>query len=476
MSIGSILNMARSGMNAQQLAVQVASQNISNAQTAGYSKQTVVLTSALPTVFPYGSVGTGVDVETISRARDAMLDAQYRQDAAGQSYADTKSSALTQIQSVFGEPSDNGLSASLDAFWSAWDNLSTNPTDSAAKSVVRETGANLASTFNRVASQIDDLDQSNREAMNADVAQVNSLSSQIATYNTQISGAESGGNSANDLRDARDKLVDQITSLTGGQVVQRSNGNVAVYVAGRLIVDGASSNPLQMNDGQPPTVSYSGSASPLAGMGGSLGAKIDLSTTSIPNILNRLDALAGSVVTNVNAVHSTGQTFTGNPPVAAAAGNFFDVTTPPPAGGDPLLTARNMRLSSTLTDASKVAAAGATATGPGNNDAATALAGLRNASVAIKSPSGVTVDTNQLSGFYDQLVGDIATSTQQASDDSTVQATLTSNADTRRQSVSGVSTDEELIDIIQHQHSYQAAARLVTVVDDMAQTLIDLGR
>jgi flagellar hook-associated protein 1 len=101
---------------------------------------------------------------------------------------------------------------------------------------------------------------------------------------------------------------------------------------------------------------------------------------------------------------------------------------------------------------------------------------LRNASVAIKSPSGVTVDTNQLSGFYDQLVGDIATSTQQASDDSTVQATLTSNADTRRQSVSGVSTDEELIDIIQHQHSYQAAARLVTVVDDMAQTLIDLGR
>ena len=122
MSIGSILNSARSGMAAQQLAVQVASQNIANADTEGYSRQRVDLATSLSVAFPYGTIGTGVTVQNISRARDAMLDAQYRQDSGGQANAETMSATLGQIQQVFSEPSDSGLSASLDAFWSAvWD-------------------------------------------------------------------------------------------------------------------------------------------------------------------------------------------------------------------------------------------------------------------------------------------------------------------------------------------------------------------
>ena len=373
MSIGSILNMARSGMNAQQLAIQVTSQNISNADTQGYSKQRVELATTLPTVFPYGSVGTGVDVKTITRARDAMLDASYRSNTAAKSQSQTTATALTQIQSIFGEPSDNGLGASLDAFWSSWDNLANDPTNSAAKSAVLEAGTGLATTLNGIAKQIDQIDQNNRESMNADVNQANSVAQQIASYNKQIVAAEAGGQPANDLRDARDNLLDQFSDLVGGQVVQRANGSVGVYVAGRLVVDAATAKPLQMNDGQPPYVSFAGSTEALAGISGQLGGAIDLSTKQIPSVMTKLDALAKGVVQSVNAIHSTGTTFTGNPPVAGAATNFFQVTNPPPAGVDPYLTARGMTVA--LTNASQVAASGAGATGPGDNATANELVG-----------------------------------------------------------------------------------------------------
>jgi len=473
MSIGSILNTAREAMAAQQIAVKVTSQNIANATTEGYSKQRVELQAALPTVFPFGSVGTGVAVAGITRARDALLDAAYRTDAAGAAAADASSTTLSQIQSVFGEPSDTGLSASLDAFWSAWSDLSSDPTNSSAKSVVRQAGANLASTLNRFASQLDQLDQFNREGLNSDVGQVNTLTKQIAELNNRIVSAESNNQTANDLRDQRDLLLDKITKITGGQVVEHANGSVAVFAGGRMLVDDTTVKQLEVYDGQPPTINYAGTTTAIAGIGGTLGARLDVSATQIPMVMSKLDALTQNLVQSVNAIHSTGTTFSGNPPVAGAAGNFFDVTNPPPAGTDPRLTARGIRLAPTLAGADDVAAAGAGATGPGNNDAALALANLRTTAMSLTSLAGSTTAT--LNDFFNETVGGVGTAVQQAQDESTVQSTLASNADNRRSAVSGVSTDEELISVIEHQHAYQAAARLVSVVDDMTKTLVNLG-
>lgn len=475
MSIGSILNMARSGLNVQQVAIQVASQNIANAQTDGYSKQRVEMATTMSTVFPFGTIGTGVEIKTISRARDALLDTTYRSDAAGQTGAQTTTDALSQMQGIFGEPSDNGLSATIDAFWGAWNDLANDPTSGAAKSAVRAAGGNVASMLNRFAKQLDQLDQTNRESMNADVGQVNSLTKQIGQLNVQIVAAESNGNPAGDLRDARDRLLDQVTSLTGGQVIERSNGGVAVYVGGRMLVDGAMVKTIEMQDGQPPRLTFTGGSPQLDGIGGGIGAKMDISANRIPAVMAQLDSLAKGIVTSVNAVHSAGKIYTGTPPVASAAGNFFQVTTPPP-GTDPYLTARGMSLDSTLTSGDQVSAAGATATGPGNNDTATALSAMRDSMVSFTDASGAPLSTTTIGGFFGSTVGDLATSAKYAEDDATVQSTLASNAQTRRMSVSGVSTDEELIDVIQHQHAYQAAARLVSVVDEMTQTLVDLGR
>jgi flagellar hook-associated protein 1 FlgK len=382
---------------------------------------------------------------------------------------------MTQVQSILGEPSDTGLGASLDAFWGAWSNLSSNPTDSSSKSVVIETGQNVANTLNRFAAQLDTLDQNNRESMNTDVSKVNELIGTVAKYNDQIVAAEANGTTANDLRDARDNTLDQLSQVVGGQIIEHSNGSVAVYANGRMLVDGTTVKPIQLNNDQPPTVSYAGTTLPITGLGGTLGAEIEVSQTEIPNVMGQLDSLAKGIVQTVNSIHSAGTVFSGSPPVGSPAGNFFDTTASPPAGGDPLLTARGIRVLSTLTP-DGVAASGAAAIGPGDNTAALALGALQTNTVAFTSASGSPLATASFGNFYNSTVGMVATSVQQAQDDSTVQGTLASNADTQRQSVSGVSTDEELVSLIEHQHAYQAAARLVTVVSDMADTLVNLGK
>jgi flagellar hook-associated protein 1 FlgK len=472
MSIGSILNTARNAMNVHQTAIQIASQNVSNVETPGYSRQRAELTASTPQVFPYGSVGTGVTIATVSRARDAVLDTTYRDHAGASAGADTTNQALSQIQTIFNEPSDTGLSSALDKFWSAWSDLASNPTNSAAKSVVVESGRTVAATLNQFASQLDQLDQNNREAMNADVGQVNAISKQIADLNVQIVSAESGNQPANDLRDKRDLLLDKLSQLTGGEAVERSNGGVAYYLGGRMLVDGAVQNDIVMNDGQPPTVGFRGAAPVIDSIGGSLGAAIDVSASQIPTVMTKLDALAKGLVQTVNGIHSTGTVYSGTPPVGASAGNFFAVATPASAS-DPLLTARGIRLDPTLTSATVAAS---NATGPGDNSVALALSQLNTSKVTFTDASGNTLGTSSMTGFFTDTVGAVATAAQHAEDVSTAEQTLASNADTRRQSVSGVSTDEELISIIQHQQAYQAAARIVSVVNDMTDTLVNLGR
>jgi flagellar hook-associated protein 1 FlgK len=466
MSIGSILNSARQGMRAQQTAVQIASNNIANAQTVGYSRQRVDLQAALPTRFSFGTVGTGVEITGISRSRDTLLDMAYRSDSQAATYASTRSSTLTQVQNVFNEPSDTGLSASLDAFWSAWSDLANDPTNTSAKSMVRQAGNTVASTLNRFASQLDQIDQFNREGMNADVNSANKIARSIADLNTRIISAETGNQTANDLRDQRDVLLDTLSDLVGGQVVEHADGAVAYYVGGRMLIDHDDVKPMTMNDNYPPTVTMPQNASPISGIGGSLGARLEVSTTDVPLMLSKLDGIAAGLIQQVNAIHSTGTTYSGNPPVGAAAGNFFDATTP--------ATARAIRLDATMTSGSAVAAAGPGNPGPGNNAVAAALTALRSTAVSLTDSTGTTTAT--FGDFFNETVGTVATAVKDASDEATVQQTLASNSETRRQAVSGVSTDEELISVIEHQHAYQAAARLVTVVDEMMATLVDLGR
>jgi flagellar hook-associated protein 1 FlgK len=466
MSIGSLLSIARSAIFAHQTAIQVTSQNISNAEVEGYSRQNADIEALPPQWFPQYSVGTGVTVRDITRVRDTLLDATYREQTGSAEGYGMRRDLLEQIESIFGEPSDSGLSSTLNQFWSSWSDLANNPTSETARGVVQQRGTQLAGLINNFAKRLDVLQSSTRDRINNTVEQVNALAKQVAVLNEQIIASESGGHPANDLRDARDRAVDAMAKLVPTRVVEHSDGSAAVLLGSYTLVDGDTVNTIEPKvvAGTPTSyaIGYAKSSTPFTRVGGALGAMLDALNTDIPTVRGQLDTLAAGLVSAVNAQHTQGWT-------AAGAGvPFFD-----PAG----TTASSIALSSQVKADASVIAAGGTVNATGDNSIALALSRLRDQALASGSlPSGSPLAGTTFNNFYRDLVSRVALDTSSADQSATVYQTLAAQADTRRQSVSGVSTDEEMVSLIKHQAAYSAAARLVKVADEMAQTLVQLGQ
>jgi len=474
-SIAGTLSIARSAMQAAQVALQTTSQNIANAGVEGYSVQRVNVAAAHPVNYTYGNVGTGVVVQGVTQARDRLLDTQFRAATGSASYQKATNGTLSRIEQVMGEPSSTGLANSLDQFWNAWSDLSTDPTSLSARGVVRQRGSEVAGMINGFASQLDGIATDTRASLASDIGKVNQLATQVAQMAPAIVAAEAGGQSANDLRDARNRLLDQMASLVDVQVIDRPNGAVGVYMGGRTLVDGTSYHQITMSGAQPTVLSFAGETTALPPVGGSIGAAVTSLDTRIPGVLRDLDTLAGSLVRETNALHKTGVAFPASAPGGISGGNFFDQDPVITGSADPFQTARGMRVSAYVTNVENIAAAGPGATGTGNADIASRIAALRDTSFSLPSTAGATV-TGSMGSFYRYTVSSVALATSQSTSQSAVQDTLVRQADTRRQSVSGVSTDEELVNMIKQQQAYQAAAKLIGVIDEMAQTLINLGK
>lgn len=476
MSLSSILNTARSGLLTAQRAVEVTSNNVANANTEGYSRQRVDTAAELPTRFPEGEFGAGVRVMGTSRARDFFLDSSFRRASADASGGRVRSEALARMESIIGEPSDTGLGASLDAFYGAWSDFAARPTASGVQGAVQESGAKVAQQLNRTANQLDDLQVETRQRLTAAVDEVNEIARAVADLNRQIVSAEAGGQSANTLRDARDMKLDRLVELTGADVIEAGNGSVGVLLGGLSLVDGTEVRPLAATtvNGITEVTRASLTTRPVA-IGGELGALRQLSVKDIPALRDDLDALARGIVDSVNALHRQGVTWSGTPPVATAAGDFFASDPLLTSETDPLRTARGIRLDSAVAaSSSAIAASAATATGPGDGSIALQLAGLRTAPVAFTNPDGSPRVSETAGTFLQRVATDVAFTTRSVADRSEVDGAIATQSDSRRQSVSGVSVDEELVRLIKFQQTYAAAARLISAADAMAQTLLDL--
>ena len=453
-SLSSLTNIAQSALMAQEAAIQVTGQNIANAQTPGYSRQSIALQSSTPERTPTGTLGTGVTVAGVTRNRNILLDQQYRTQSAPSSAFQQRSTLLGQIQSVFGEPSSTGLANTMDTFFNSWSELASNPADPSAKSVVQQAGAQLASTLNSYATQLSNIAASNRTAIGDSVTQINTLTSQVATINLQSVSASSSGASPNDLLDQRDQLLDKLSQLVPITVSTNKDGSDQVNIGGIQIINGTAVKQLSGGGGIPMTISTN-NGDALPGLGGSLGAMLTAANSDIPAAQNGLDTLASSIITDVNAAHSAGWS-----PPAGTGVNFFDAT---PAN----MNAHNIQLSATVAANANTIATGSAANAPGDNSTALAIAGLQDF-----SPSA---PGNSLSGAYNALVTSVATAKNSADSSSTVFQTLQQQADAQRQSVSGVNTDEELTEMIQHQQSYVAASRLVQTIQAMSQALLSIA-
>ncbi|HEY5086975.1 MAG TPA: flagellar hook-associated protein FlgK, partial [Gemmatimonadaceae bacterium] len=284
MSINSIFGTATLALEAQQTAIQTASNNIANANTPGYSRQVVNLTANTPLYTPSGAIGTGVVVQDISRVRDTMLDVNFRAQTSQASTYTTQQNVLTSIGQVFGEPSDTGLANTLSQFYSSWGDLANNPTSSAAQSVVQERGAAVATTLNQFSNSLDQLSANTAAAATQQVNAINQYTSQIAAINKQIVAAESDGKTtANDLRDLRDNAIDSLSQIVPVRVIDQANGSDTVYVGGSTVVDGSSSTNFSLvGAGSSTALQLFGRAFPIPSPGGALGANLDALSTEIP--------------------------------------------------------------------------------------------------------------------------------------------------------------------------------------------------
>lgn len=466
-SIGSILSIARTALSSHQAAIGVISHNLANATTEGYSRQRAELVPGTPLMTPNGGIGTGVRVDDISRLRDTLLDRSFRSETSGASYWGRRSALLGEIQSLHGNIGDPGLNEALDAFWNAWSDLADHPSDSTSRAVVRQAGDGIVRQLHRLDAGIEATATTATLRLQQEAAEIDRLASEIASLNGSIVAAEAGGNTAGDLRDRRDLAVDQLAQLAAIQVVDRMNGGIAVNISGITIVDGADATGVQVDAGGGTWTLRSTRGAAITPAGGSIGATLDVLNDDLPAARAELDAWTRALVGTVNDLHRTGMNGAGETDIA-----FFDDN-----GDISTVTASSIRLSAEVAADANAIAAGTPATdgggdpvyGPGRNDVALALAGIREA--AIPALGGRT-----FSAAYAATVGAVGGEIRAADDAAQTHETIAAQADIRRSSVSGVSTDEELVQLIRFQNAYSAAARVVTAADEMLQTILDMKR
>ena len=465
MNTGGLLNIARSGMAASQAQIAATAQNVTNAQTPGYSRQRVTLTPGIPLHLPQGTFGTGVLVYSVDRMRNEMMDTSYRRDTGAASFNEERRDALASVESVMGEPSDSGLASSFAQLWSAFSDLSTNPTSSAARGVVRQRASQVASQLNQFGNQIADAQVVSRTRLLESADRVNALASQVADINARIVEAEAAGKQSPDMRDQRDMKIDELASLIGATSYPQADGSVNVNIGGDSLVDGANfkkvriqatlGDPTKLGVAIGETVAGGAPIETMYQVGGQMAGTLNAYNTIFPSSLTTLDGVAAALITATNSAHRAG--FVG----ATPAGDFFDPTR---------TTARTIALDTgILSNVSNIAASGISGE-PGDNSVAIAMSQLRDTAVAINGQMA------SISEGYRTVVASIATSVNAAQGSATAARTLATQSDTRRESVKGVSIDEEMVNLMKYQQSYAAAARLVTVVDEISNTLINLGR
>jgi flagellar hook-associated protein 1 FlgK len=424
------LQTALSGLLAEQSALDVTGNNIANANTEGYSRETAVLQPNPPLDIPAIStltgqgaqLGTGVGVQTITRIRNTYLDAQYRAQNSALNSSSTQAEVLGQAQAAFNEPTSASIAGQLSAFWTAWNSLAASPTGEAgeaAKVGVAAAGEQLAKTFNELSAQLSTISTQTTEQFNAlagPSGEVHNLATQIAQLNGQIRLSEEAGEPPNSMLDRRDLLLDKLSSLANVSVTEEADhtDTVSFGDAAEPLVEGTN-----VNWPQAITEAAGGELGALLNLTGPKGALTGLETG--------LDGVAETLATTVNAQLTT---------------PFFSGTT-----------------AATLAVAVTPGEVQASRTGAaGNNEAALAVADLRGGA----AEEG-----------YATLVEQLGSDVQDAKDEQTnLQTTVTAIND-QRQAVSGVSLDEEMTNLITFQRGYQASARTMTAMDEMLDTLIN---
>lgn len=542
-SLNAVFDIAKSALMATQKAMNVTSHNVSNANTEGYTRQRAVLSTNSPVNFGGLYFGTGVSVSGIQRVYDSFQTIQLRSSISLLSRHETAGQHLSALEAILNDFDGSGLSSRLDAFFNSFEDIAASPSSYGERSALLASANVLADTVNSIDSSLRVRINNINSGIEAKITEINSLASQVAELNLRISSSELAGVSANDLRDTRDLVLEDMARHVDVSVTENAMGQTDVFLGGSFIVAGnkASVMSYEMDTDDPGAydIVLNGATVNDRISGGGIRGDLDGLAYS-EGVHARVNLIAASLVKEVNLQHSGGygldgstgtdffaplsvnaRAFSSNPGGAVVSGGAvtdlslltlddyeirfsgpasynvvnagtntivssgayasgspiaFDglsvtITDGPlsPAAGDKFLISVRENaargISVAVIDPDKVAASSTAAGVPGDNTNAQALADLRDAAL---------VDGASFSRFYSRMVTDLGTETNGAKLNSGAQKMYTDELRAVKEATSGVSIEEEAINLVKLQRAYEAAAKVMSTVDKMLETLLSL--
>ncbi len=466
-NINSLLYISQSALTTQQKAIDITGNNIANVNTEGYSRQRLNMEQNTPIRDGQGTMSTGVMAsQKIQRFYDQFIVAQLNNENEDLGRWEAQKTALEKVEVLFDDVTGYGLSSAMEGFWNAWQELSNNPSGHVERTAMLSAGQYLTTTFNQLSNNIEKAQEDIDDNVENIVEDVNRIATQIAELNRKVAEVEITGHSANDYRDQRDVLVLELSKLIDIDSFEDENGGVNIMVGnGKPLVESTFTWTLTTADsGGVQNVYWQDSSGGTTDItnnidSGELKGWIYARDSVIADYDTRLNELANGFITQVNALH--------NDPGPPASGfgldgsqNDFFVGT----------DASDIAINSAIeADVDLIAAAADAASLPGDNSVAIAIAELQN---------GLTMSggSSTFDDYYIALVGDVGADVSQADLNFDHQTTMINHLQNYREEVSGVSLDEEMVNLVKYQHAYNAAARLFTTTDEMMETLIGLAR
>lgn len=461
-TISSGISVALQAVLTHSQVLEITEHNIANASTKGYRRQSAILTTETPNSINgadhgigAGQRGNGVTIDRIDRFNLAFFDGRYRAVSAEAQSWEAQSGILSHLESILAENSDDGLLPKLDQFWAGWQALSNEPTSTSLRAIVLDDASALATAFNRRATQITQMRSDQNLAVAGKVEEINSLASQIAQLNGNISRVISVGEQPNDLMDKRDLALDRLAELTGAVSSEQKNGEMLVSVGGHVLVMGQDTFKLEVRTNPTDTSvvdAYWNDGQKLTPPSGELKGTLDVRDRVLVDQLTGLNTMSAGLIAQVNTIHSGGYGLNN-----ATGLNFFNGT-----------DASSITVNSAL-DANSIATSSA-ANQAGNNNIALQI-------TALKTVKGMKAGTATLNDFYNTQITELAVTTKRASDNSYQHGLIVNALGNQRESVVGVSLDEEAANMAKAQKAYQAAARVLTAYDDLLDLVINrMGR
>lgn len=436
------IELASRALQSMQMAMNTTGHNLANINTPGYSRQRVNLATTEPQVLQGIKtlfVGSGVRVDSIQRIRDIFLDGRVAATNSEYQRLNTLYQRLTQVEDVFSEPTDAGLSRQIVAFFNAFQELSTNPENVGTRASVYQQAEGMTRTFRQLASRLDEIFAEMEQRVRATASEINFIAQSIADLNAKIRYNKALGTMPGDLLDQRTNLIEKLSEYVDVRATEMPDGTMRVSLGEFVLVEAERANALPDGIDYMNKLLTDGVNTHALVTGGSARGLMD-AMEYIRNYRARLDTLANELVSAVNAVHQTGYGLDGNTGYRLLEGS----------------DALTIRVSEDVADINHLAAGVTSAPGDGNK--ALEIARLRQVPLA-------GLDNKTIPDYYTALVAELGEHTRSASIGQENQKIILQNLQAEREAVSGVNMDEELSNLLRYQRSYQAAAQLVSVMD-----------